>query len=264
MLAASSCGIETAIRIRPRKYNTRLPLLVLVLLLIHPTTNFAQTLVSGGTQEAFAQLQTVDLPGTSTTSITSSASMSVDSSGVCGEGFGLFVANNVPIDANGLPAQISYFGDSYLSTSQNNYLGVAVLNVSCSVAASGSNQSFDFMVPIYFCDTPAFPPIQAGAGLATSGCALTNPNPFNMCPIPTAGTVDSNAYNVSSHRENLAVYVPPSAGTLPNNQTPAIAVDVQRLYNGFTGSSFAGNGFAGFSPYLVRVACGPFSAFTNQ
>lgn len=239
--------------------------------LLHPTATVAKTPVSsGGTTEAFAQLITLDIvpsPGMPP-SVTASAVMSVDSSPSCvtakkptagGAAFSpFFVSGNLPVDANSFPVQFTYFAATpYLSSPgyDYEYIAAVTLNVSCSVTPNGgSPSSYNFVVPIYFCELNQFQP---AIGLSPSGCQIaTTPS---TCTISPAGIADPNGYSHNSTTENLQVYAPPSTGSTPPEQIPAIAVDVQLFYNGF--SQYTDSHF---SPFLVRVACSALSAFTNQ
>ena len=247
---------------------------VLLVLLAGPATRLAaETPVSsGGTSEAFAQLATrniVTMPG-SPPAVAASAVMSVDSSQSCvttKPTFGnstwapAFVAGSVPVDADAFPVQFTYFDGSIYGVSPGyvfDYLEVIALNVSCTVTpAGGSPASFNFQIPIYFCNVPDVFPTQPAMGLSTSGCAITDVP--SGCTLPSGGIVAPNSYAHNSDTENLKVYQPPSPTTLPE-QTPAVAVDVQLFYNGFTTDL----PFKGFSPFLVRASCSALSAFTNQ
>ena len=226
---------------------------------------------SGGTPEAFAQLTTIDIvptPG-SPPAVTASAVMSVDSSPSCVTAQPTFndatfapsfVAGSVPVDARSYPVQFTYFSATPYGVSPGyvfDYLEVVVLNVSCGVTpAGGAASSFNFQVPIYLCNIPDVFPTQAAMGLSTSGCKVTEAP--SGCTVPTAGIVAPGTYAHNSATENLAVYQPPSPTTTPE-ETPAIAVDLQLFYNGFTVPVQKG-----FSPFLVRVACSSLSTFTNQ
>lgn len=226
---------------------------------------------SGGTSEAFAQLSTRDIvpmPG-SPPAVTASAVMSVDSSSSCVTALPTFdnarwspalVAGSVPVDANSYPVQFAYFSDQPYVVSPGyvfEYLEVVLLNVSCSVTpAGGSASSFHFQIPIYLCNIGEVFPTQPAIGLSTAGCKVTGIP--SGCTVPTAGIVAPNSYAHNSDTENLKVYQPPSPTTAPE-ETPAVAVDVQLFYNGFTVPIVKG-----FSPFLVRVACSSLSAFTNQ
>jgi hypothetical protein len=171
-----------------------------------------------------------------------------------------FVAGSVPLDANSYPVQFTYFDSSVYTVSPGyvfDYLEVVVLNVSCSVTpAGGSPSSFNFQIPIYLCNIPGFYPTQSAMGLSTSGCAITAVP--SGCTVPTAGVVAEGTYAHNSATENLKVYQPPSPATAPED-TPAVAVDLQLFYNGFTTRSLSG-----LSPFLVRASCSTLSAFTNQ
>jgi hypothetical protein len=174
------------------------------------------------------------------------------------------VSGNLPVDANGFPVQLTYFGSEPYTASPGyafNYLEVATLNVSCGVTPTGgSASSFNFVVPIYLCTSgPGFP-TQSAIGLSTSGCLVSKVP--STCTVSSAGAVDPNGYARNTTTENLQVYQPSPLGSLPPEQTPAIAVDLQLLYNGMT-PAFS-EGLKGFSPYLVRVACSSLSTFTNQ
>jgi hypothetical protein len=244
---------------------------LLVLLGMTTAARAAVPVSAGGTPETFAQLVTRDIvpsPGASPT-VTASATMSVDSSSSCvyaeptfnNASFSpSFVAGSVPIDADSYPVQFTYFSSRPYSASPGyvfDYIAVALLDVSCSVTpAGGSASAFRFQVPIYLCTIPKTDPTLSAIGLSTSGCAITT-IPAG-CTIPSAGVVASGGYAHNSETENLKVYQPPSPTTSPE-ETPAIAVDLQLFYNGFTVA-----GAQGFSPYLVRVACSSLSAFTNQ
>lgn len=244
---------------------------LLVLLGVATVGSAAVPVSSGGTPEAFVQLATRDIvpsPGASP-AVTASATMSVDSSPSCvyaeptfnNASFSpSFVAGSVSIDADSYPVQFTYFSSKPYSVSPGyifDYIAVALLDVSCSVTpAGGSASAFRFQIPIYLCTIPKTDPTVSAIGLSTSGCAITAIP--TGCTIPTAGIVASGSYAHNSSTENLKVYQPPSPTTSPE-ETPAVAVDVQLFYNGFTVS-----GVPGFSPFLVRVACSSLSAFTNQ
>jgi hypothetical protein len=243
---------------------------VLCLLLWQATTIYAQTPVNaGGSAESFAQLVTLSIvPPAGGTSITASAVMSIDNSLSCdspnsgnaqGFPFPVFVAQNVPIDPNSLPGQITYFNSYFYYFGINqHYLELATLNVSCSIASSGgSSSSYNFSIPIYFCDTNTLSSPQPAIGLSTSGCKNTSVP--STCPFSPAGIRAPNTYFRNSATENLQVYEPMSGGSQPPAQTPAVAVDVQLLYNGFSVADRSG-----FSPFLVRVACSALSSFTND
>lgn len=267
-----------AIAIRHRTGHTCFSVLVFALMLIRSLAAFADStpVNSGGTPEAFAQLVTYNIVPSAgaTPSVTASAVMSIDSSASCVTAVPpfkgtpafspAFVSSSLPLDANALPTQFTYFGSDPYTASPGyefNYLEVATLNVSCSVTPSGgSASSYNFAVPIYLCNSGEVFPTQPAIGFSTSGCQITQVP--SSCTISPAGAVDPNGYSRNTVTENLKVFMPESAGNLPPEQTPAIAVDIQLLYNGF--SLAFSEGLKGFSPYLVRVACSSLSTFTNQ
>lgn len=250
----------------------RLSLGLLPALLAAPAMVLAvEPVSSGGTPEAFAQLTTrniVPMPG-SPPAVTASAVMSVDSSPSCVTKkptfdnltwAPAFVAGSVPVDTNSFPVQFTYFDSTIYEVSPGylfDYLEVIVLDVSCSVTlAGGSASSFNFQIPIYLCNIPDVYPTQPAMGLSTSGCAVTEIP--SGCTAPSAGIVAPNSYAHNSSTENLKVYQPPSP-TTPPEDTPAVAVDIQLFYNGFTVPNLKG-----LSPFLVRATCSALSAFTNQ
>ena len=274
----SSTDSARGIAIRRRTGHTCFSVLVFALMLIRSLAAFADStpVNSGGTPEAFAQLVSYNIVPSAgaTPSVTASAVMSIDSSWSCVTAIPpfkgtpafspAFVSGDLSLDANALPTQFTYFGSSPYTASPGyafNYLEVATLNVSCSVTPSGSSaSSYNFKVPIYLCTSGRGFPSQPAIGLSTSGCEVTEVP--SGCTVSSAGTVDPNGYSRNTTTENLQVYMPSPSGNLPPEQTPAIAVDIQLLYNGF--SLAFSEGLKGFSPYLVRVACSSLSTFTNQ
>lgn len=241
---------------------------LLILLLAGPA---AAALVTGGATESFVQLTTVDIvptPGAAP-AVTASSVMSADSSSSCTATKPSFnnstfapslVASSLPVDANAYPVQLSYFNGSIYTVSPGyifDYLEVVVLDVSCSVTpAGGSASSFQFQIPIYLCNVPNAFPTQPAFGMSPSDCAISAVP--NGCTVPTAGILAEGTYSHSSDSEILHVYQPPSPTTDPE-QTPAVAVDLQLFYNGFSGIDRTQ-----VSPFLVRVSCAALSAFTNQ
>jgi hypothetical protein len=268
----SSSGTGSAEGFNSRKRYAWLRVLALVLPLFPLFITLpAFSAVLGFTTESFAQLETLNIVPSAgaTPSVTATATMSIDHSASClktttppagATAFSpTFVAANLPLDANGLPAQTTYFD---WPTVGGSYLEAAVLNVSCSVESGGVASSYNFALPIYICGTvsaSAYP--DTAIGFSTSGCDLANLP--SSCSISRAGTFDPNAYHLATPTEHLEVYEPSSEGDLHPEQTPAIAVDIQLLYNGFSMGTVIANAPT-FSPFLIRVACSSLSAFTNQ
>ncbi len=268
------------------RFCTALCVFALSLLVWQAQTIYAQTPVNaGGTPESFAQLITIDIPGsaptaspaaTPTPSVSANATMSIESSPSCespntstslGYPYPAFLSQSIPLDSNALPVQMTYFSSYYYFYGlPAHYIAVAYLDVSCGVAGtntSGSpfSNSYNFAIPIYFCDTGSLDQSlsggpQAAIGLSTSGCQ--NRNVPAACPFSPAGVIDVSGYSHNASTENLAVFVPPQAQG-SSEETPAVAVDVQLLYNGFSVSNRDG-----LSPYLVRVACSALSSFSNN
>lgn len=117
-------------------------------------TVHAETPVNaGGTAESFAQLVTVDIAQPSGGPVlTASAVMSVESSPSCespntgndlGLPFPVFLAQSIPLDANSLPAQITYFNSYFYYFGLNqHYIVLAGLDVSCTISSTSSSSSY--------------------------------------------------------------------------------------------------------------------------
>jgi hypothetical protein len=90
--------------------------------------------------------------------------------------------------------------------------------------------------------------------------ATFEPDTLTQCAgftTPSA-PASSGTVTAATSYENLQVYPMPNPGALPAQALPAVAVDIQEFYNGFTIPGWNG-GNGGGSPFLIRVLCTPFS-----
>jgi hypothetical protein len=167
------------------------------------------------------------------------------------------VKNVVNVDANDRPIQAVYF-EWTGGTGYENLLGV------CSVTNSGQTQSFQFGIPIVF--------EQSGNAnkIPVTAYTLTNAQTIpEQCEFTTFfGVINSQTPSLFSKQENLQVYAMtnPSQGGLAADQIPAVGVDIQGFYNGFTVNKWAvgSEGCCGGGPFLVRVMCSTLAHFQTN
>lgn len=277
---ANSC-LDMRSRTRPQPFGTAL--LILTLPFGSGASAGEQVPVQSYSGEVFAQLM-VQQTGTA------SASMSITPwNANCNPSQQTaqvnYVSQAVQIDQNTWPVQVVYApGSTYYNNSSSKYnegnyydltQGVASLNVTCtipSVDSSGTPIYYQgyMNIPLYFSQY-FFDGSMVGLqqlGLSSSYNQISD----SSCgAVLSGGTVAPNALGpVYSSSENLQVYVAalPSP-TPPPALTPAIAVDIQQFYSGFT-SLISSTGVSpvkflsdfSVAPFLVRVACGPQTEFT--
>ncbi len=69
-------------------------------------------------------------------------------------------------------------------------------------------------------------------------------------------------------QENLSIFAlqNPSESGLSANQIPAVGIDIQGFYNGFTVNKWAygSGGCCGGAPFLVRVMCSTLAHFQTN
>jgi|GEM_PF-5595528 hypothetical protein len=212
------------------------------------------------TNETFVQY-VVAQAGTST-SVTSAGPLLVQSCTPSGSSFDP-VGYEVMLDANDLPIQTVYFEWA-------GGAGYEDLEGTCTVKSSNATQSFNFYIPITFAVATA----ADGLPYGLPALPVTAQLPSTTSSIPSEcdfgenlGVVNSQTPAVSTHQENLQVYAlaNPSA-SLSADQIPAVGVDIQGLYNGFTVDNWTpeDGGCCGGAPFLIRVMCSTLAHFQTN
>ncbi len=211
--------------------------------------------------ESFVQFETWDINSTDPTApptVSASGTMTISTSGLCqSSGAPQFVSANLPVDAGDFPIQFTYLAVPTAAP----WMDAATLNVSCTVTNSGVTTNYVFQIPIYLCN-----PIGGlGTIMALNPESCFNSSLLSSCTITQAGTLAPAGFSVNTSTEILQVYQPPSSviQNLTLQQTPAVAIDIQFLYNGFS-SSFTSSSGPWEAPLFVRVACSSLSAFSNE
>lgn len=202
--------------------------------------------VKGLTNESFIQL--VAAPNASASPVpafSASASMSTIGCNALTPSGMYFTGNTV--DANDLPTQLSYFENIGAA-------GAVQLSGACTITdnSSGQSQTFHFTIPIKFTPSSSSNNLPVTAGFISN--TLTECAGFTT----PSSAASSGAVTAATAYENLTVYPMPNPGSLPAQALPAVAVDIQEFYNGFTIDGWNG-GLGGGSPFLIRVLCTPFS-----
>ena len=202
--------------------------------------------VLGLTNETFIQLLAAPNASASpTANFTASASMSYQGCGNLSGPGPAFTGNW--INLNEIPTHLIYF--------QNKGVVAGVqLNGACTITDSSSSQAqtFQFAIQVYFAASANSNglPITASATPIGPICAGFTPTP--------AVAATQNVKMAATKYENLSVYPMPNPNNLPAQALPAVAVDIQEFYNGFTLDNF-NSGQGGAAPFLIRVLCTPFS-----
>jgi hypothetical protein len=162
-----------------------------------------------------------------------------------------------PVDANDLPIQIVYF-EWTGGTGYENLLG------NCSVTSNGQTQSFNFAIPIIFSQSSNSNKIPVTAQTVTDPSAIPTECNYSL----NIGVINSLTPTTLTRQENLQIYAMtnPSETGLSANEIPAVGVDIQGFYNGFTVNKWAyGNGgCCGGAPFLVRVMCSTLAHFQTN
>jgi hypothetical protein len=165
------------------------------------------------------------------------------------------VASDTPVDANDVPIQDVYF-------EWTGGTGYTVLIGTCSVANSGQTNFFSFAIPVEF--------EQAGSSnkMPVTAQIITSSVP-SSCQVKTNyGVVNSQTPSIATVQENLSVFAleNPSDTGLSANQIPAVGIDIQGFYNGFTVNHWAygSGGCCGGAPFLIRVMCSTLAHFQTN
>jgi hypothetical protein len=167
------------------------------------------------------------------------------------------VASETPVDANDVPIQNIYF-------EWTGGTGYTVLIGTCSVANSGQTNYFSFAIPIEFEQAGSSNKMPVTAQILPSSTALPS-----SCQVKTNyGVVNSQTPSIATVQENLSIFAleNPSESGLSANQIPAVGIDIQGLYNGFTVNKWAygSGGCCGGAPFLIRVMCSTLAHFQTN
>lgn len=217
----------------------------------------AAALISDGGSEVFVQLltETVASAGGGSAQPPASAVLSIDTAPSCNTaGTTIAVQDSVPIDANAWPIQATYRGSLTGSSG-----GVLRLAASCTLEPGG--QSYQFQIPLFLCTDVG---IGAVVDFSTTSCtdaSLVSTLSAQGCPYLTSvpASSDPSGYSTDSSTETLQVFSAPLVGASPEI-TPALAVDIQAFYNGFS----VAKSDVLLAPILVRVVCGALTTFQNS
>ncbi len=165
------------------------------------------------------------------------------------------VASEISIDSNDVPIQDVYF-------EWTGGTGYAVLIGSCSVTNSGQTNFFNFAIPVEF--------EQAGSTnkMPVTAQVITSAFPSSCQILTTYGVVNSQTPTIATVQENLSVFAleNPSDTGLSANQIPAVGIDIQGFYNGFTVNkwTYGSGGCCGGAPFLIRVMCSTLAHFQTN
>jgi hypothetical protein len=165
------------------------------------------------------------------------------------------VASETPVDANDVPIQNIYF-------EWTGGTGYTVLIGTCSVTNSGQTNYFNFAIPVEFEQASSSNKMPVTAQIITSSFP-------SSCQVATNyGVVNSQTPTIATVQENLSIFAleNPSESGLSANQIPAVGIDIQGLYNGFTVNKWAygSGGCCGGAPFLIRVMCSTLAHFQTN
>lgn len=167
------------------------------------------------------------------------------------------VSGETPVDANDVPSQIVYF-------EWTGGTGYTLLLGTCSVANSGQTQYFSFAIPIEFEQASSSNKMPVTAQIITTPSSIPSSCGF----LTDYGIVNTQTPSVATVQENLSIFAlqNPSESGLSANQIPAVGIDIQGLYNGFTVNKWAygSGGCCGGAPFLVRVMCSTLAHFQTN
>jgi hypothetical protein len=215
---------------------------------------FATDPVTGTTNESFLQFL-VTQAGTS--SIVSNAAPLVAES--CNPSNTSFdpVSSETAVDPNDVPTQIVYF-EWTGGTAYTELLGT------CSVENSGQTTFFSFAIPIEFEQASSSNKMPVTAQIITTPSSIPSSCGF----FPSYGVVNSQTPSIATVQENLSIFAlqNPSESGLSANQIPAVGIDIQGFYNGFTVNKWAygSGGCCGGAPFLIRVMCSTLAHFQTN
>jgi hypothetical protein len=167
------------------------------------------------------------------------------------------VSSETSVDANDLPTQITYF-------EWTGGTGYTLLLSTCSVENSGQTTFFSFAIPIEFEQASTSNKISVTAQIVPSSSSVPSSCQF----FTNYGVVNSQTPSISTVQENLSVFAleNPSETGLSANQIPAVGIDIQGFYNGFTVNKWAygSGGCCGGAPFLIRVMCSTLAHFQTN
>lgn len=167
------------------------------------------------------------------------------------------VSAETPVDANDVPIQIVYF-------EWTGGTGYTLLSGNCEVTNAGQETFFPFAIPIEFEQAGSTNKMPVTAQILTSASSVPSSCEF----FTNFGVINSQTPSIATVQENLQVFAleNPSDTGLSANQIPAVGIDIQGFYNGFTVNKWAygSGGCCGGAPFLIRVMCSTLAHFQTN
>jgi hypothetical protein len=227
---------------------------VIALLAVSAPGALAADLVTGTSNETFLQFL-VTQAGTSST-VSNASPLIAESCNAANTSFDP-VSSETSLDANDVPSQIVYF-------EWTGGTGYTLLAGTCEVTNSGQSNFFSFAIPVEFEQAGSSNKMPVTAQIITDSSSLPSSCQF----FPSYGVVNSQTPSVSTVQENLSIFAleNPSETGLSANQIPAVGIDIQGLYNGFTVNNWTlgVGGCCGGAPFLIRVMCSTLAHFQTN